>query len=328
VTLKGVDGSVWNLNDRSSPARLIGGLGGLHLPHVKHQWTQTARGYGRRHNGSVTDARSFTVNIALGDPEPPFRTGPDWMTLDAQFWQALDTETLAELVVGDADPRSLFFRLDEDTGFDFPQDPALRGIAHYPILCIADNPAWTGPSSTTVYPFQPDDETNYYGGQSGFGPPFFIVEPSLFSAATAFNAGDLPTWPIWRITGPCGAFRVGVGERVIQPPFALQQGDVVIIDTEAQTITDPQGNDLWPLMGYAPVDFAPLASAGDVPIAIGMDSPGTGAQIAITVTPKFRRAWGVQPYIAPPPGGGGGGGGGGSAGLGLQPLGTSPLGGA
>lgn len=287
VTLNGVDGSVWNLLDLASPAHLLGGLGGLHLPPATHRWATTARSSGRRWKGKVTDARQFEMTVRIGDPEPPFRTGDDWRALDSRFWKALSTEQLASLTVNDQ--RVLFFRLDEDNEVEFPQDPALFGKAVYPIACVADRPEWQGSPVTSSFTFGSGTVTNYYGSPKG--PPFTISAPTISRTATISNVGDLPAYPKWRIVGPSTTAAVGVGTRVITIPFALQAGQQVVIDTEAQTIVDGDGQNLWSRMGSAFVDFAPIPPGGTVPIVIGMEDGTSASFIEVSLTPLYRRAW-------------------------------------
>lgn len=318
VTLLGCDGSTWNLTDPTSPVQLATGLGGLHLPKVSHRWSTTARRAGRSWKGSVADARAFTMNLLVGKDAGVY--GADWRSLDATFWEALSTDETATLVVNGV--RSLAFRLDEDNETDFADDPGNFGLATYKVDCIADRPEWLGKPVTATFTFQAQDTSNYYGGVTGLGPPFYISEASLFDTASVSNPGDLPTPAVWTITGPADAARFGVDGHVIQPPFALQSGDRVIVDTDAETIMDATGNSLWPLMGFTPVDFASIPPGDEVPIVVGMDNPGPGASISVSLTPRYRRGWGVEassPLVVSGHGGSGGG-------LGDGPLGDAPLG--
>jgi len=286
VTLKGIDGSVWNLNDVTSAALLVGGLGGLHLPPATNRWTTTARRSGRRWKDVVNDARKFTMTVRVGDPAPPFRTGDDWRALDSLFWKALSTESLATLTVGS---RSLPFRLDDDNESEFPKDPALLGKAVYSIACIADKPEWLGATQTATYTFAADSTTSYYGASQG--PPFTISAPTFGRTASISNPGDLASYPVYRIVGPAASAVVGVGNDLITLPFALQAGQQVVIDTEAQTIVDGTGTNLWPQMGSAAVAFAPVPAGGQVPIHVGLSSATTASFITVTLVPRYRRAW-------------------------------------
>jgi hypothetical protein len=288
LDLIGVDGSTWHLMDLASPAHLLGGMGGLHLPPATNRWAQTARGSGRRWKGSVLDARRFHMAVRVGDPYPPFRIGDEWRTLDGQFWDALSTDASATLVMNGQ--RRLAFRLDDDNDFDFPKDPALLGKAAYTIGCIADRPEWTGAPVEASFNFAPTVGANYYG--TGEGPPFVISTPDITRHATISNIGDLPAYPVWRIIGPATTAVVGVGDRLVTIPFALQAGQQVIIDTEAQTIVDGTGISLWPSMGSTPVDFAPVPPGGNVEITIGLEDGTSSSEIQVSLTPRYRRAWG------------------------------------
>jgi hypothetical protein len=322
VTLVGVDGRQWDLLDPTSPVSLSKGLGGLHLPHVTQQFIESVGKPGKRWVGSQISARSFNMNILIGDQFPPYRTGDNWRFLDGLFWNGLSTDQMATLIFNGE--RKLYFRLDEDNEFDFIKDPALHGKAVYPVACIADWPLWQSDELTTTFPWAPDPGTNYYGGATGVGPPFIISPASLFSSAMISNPGDFPAWPTWTLRGQAGTVSVGVGNSIITLPFGLNDGDVVIVNTEEETITDDQGNNLWPLMGFAPIDLAPIPPGDLVPIRIGMENAKAGASITISLTPQYRRAWGFRvgaDVVVPPPVGGGDGGGLGTEGLGSGPLG-------
>ena len=288
LTLNGCDGSVWNLMDVDSPAHVLGDLGGLHFAPAKHQWAQTARRPGRRWKGVTTDSRAFHMAVRVGDPQPPFRTDDEWRTLDGQFWEAFSYEQTSTLVMNGT--RSLKFRLDEDNDHVFPKDPALIGKAVYSIACIADRPEWLGAPTTATFSFAPTTTTGYY--PAGQGPPFTISAPTIGRTATISNPGDLASYPVWRIIGPSTTAQVGVGGQLIPIPFALQAGQQVVIDTEAQTILDGTGVNLWPLMGSTPVKFAPVPAGGLVPINVGLEDGLAGSQIQVTLTPRYRRAWG------------------------------------
>jgi hypothetical protein len=287
VTLLGCDGSEWNLMDPQSPARLQAGLGGLHLPSVRHRWSTTNRRSGSRWKGSVIESRAFTLNVFVGDAEPPFRRGDDWRALDGQFWRALSTDALSTLVVG---RRRLRFRLGGDNDFDFFKDPSDLGKAVYPISCIAEQPEWFGDVQTALFWPSQVPTQDYYGG--GTAPPFTVDVSSLTQRAYVSNPGDLPSYPKWTIIGPASTVEVGIPGRTIQIPYALVDGDVVIIDTRAQTITDPSGNNLWPKMGAAPVDFAPIPPGDRVEIVVGMGSPQAKSAISVELTTRYLRAWG------------------------------------
>lgn len=292
VTLTGADGQVWDLNNQASPVQLVGSLGGLHLPQATNRWQTTARQSGSRYKDTVTDSRRFEFTVMVGDSQPPFRTGDDWRDLDSQFWTGLRQDESATLTINGE--RHLTFRLDDDNEYDFPVDPAVRGKAVYTVSCIADRPEWQGETTTTAFDFNEAATVDYYGGGGGaLGPPFIISAPSLSRVANVSNPGDLPVYPVWTITGPAAAgARVGVADRIIALPFGLLAGQEVVIDTEAATITDGNnGDNLWQAMDSTPVDFAPIPPGSIVPVAVGMDSPGAGSSISVTLTTLYRRAW-------------------------------------
>jgi hypothetical protein len=291
IQLLGCDGSTWDLTSGADGATLAGGISGLHLPKVTHLWTKTAHRSGQTWRGSRLESRSFSMQILVGDTAPPFRIGSDWLALDDEFWSALSTEATAQLVVNGA--RTLTFRLDDGNDQEaLSTDPSLAGCAVYTIDCVADRPEWAGAPIAASFPYQASSSSNFFGGGSGaLGPPFYISAASGLDTASVANPGDLPAYPVWTITGPVGSATVGVVGQTVTLPFPLLAGDQVIIDTEAQTISDPQGTNLWPQMGYADVEFAPIPAGGTAPVVVGMSGADVGASVAVSLTPLYRRAW-------------------------------------
>lgn len=280
IEMIGCDGSTWPLLGLGGgPVVLAEGLGGLHLPKVAHLWTQTARRSGSTWRGSRMASRQFSLNAYFAD-----------LSYVPTFFAALSTDFTAQLVVNGS--RTLTFRLDEDNDFVPAKDPMLGPDSIYPVHLVADRPEWAGTPVTQTFPYAAAASTNFFGGGSGtLGPPFYISAAPLLATAAVSNPGDLPAYPTWTITGPIGTAMVGVADQVVTLPFPLNTGDMVVIDTEAQTITDPNGTNLWPQMGYVDVEFAAIPAGDLVPVVVGMDAAAAGASVAVSLTPLFRRAW-------------------------------------
>ena len=51
------------------------------------------------------------------------------------------------------------------------------------------------------------------------------------------------------------------------------------------------GDNLWPLMGTAAIDFASIPPGGTVPITIQVTGASSGTSVYVRVTPYYRRAW-------------------------------------
>jgi hypothetical protein len=311
IELVGVDGSVWPLMGLGpSPAKLANGLGGLHLPQVKHLWKSTARGSGQVWLGSRAQSRQFSLNVYIPDADDV-----------PAFWEAVSTDELATLVVNGE--RSLAVRLDEDNQFDFTKDPYLGVDSVYPVH--HRRPAGVAgeaghgdvqlPGGGHDGLLRADGAGSAVLHHGGVAVRYGVGEQSGGSAGGSGVDGAGPGWGVpGGRRGSCDAAAVR---------FAVRGHGV--IDTAAQTITDPTGNSLWPLMGYTPVDFAPVPPGDEVPIAIGMDGAGSGASISVSLTPRFRRAWGPTPgglLAAVAPGGGGGS----AGGFGVEPFGSGPFG--
>jgi hypothetical protein len=297
VTWTGVDGTVWNLTDLASPVTLTGGIGGLHLPSFEQQWTATAHIDGRRHRTVTIDGRDVALRVHVGDVgNPPYRTGLEWLELDARWWAGFSTTQPGTLTVSTArGARSLRARLGEAPDPVFPTDPSVRGRQVYDLILSAEDAYWSGPDIVVPFDWAATGTDPFFGGTGGggYGPPFVIVGASQLATASITNPGDVEAWPRYTLVSPFESAVIGIGDNVITLPFGADVGNEIHIDTDPRrlTIVNEAGDNLWPLLGSAPDPlFAPIPPGEAVHLSIQMESAGAGASVIAALTPRYRRA--------------------------------------
>lgn len=289
---EGVDGSVWSLLDRSSPVQVTA-LDGLGLPQFTQQFATSSARDGRRYEGTTWGENTVTMTVTVGDPRPRGRRrGDQWRALDGAWWSSLSPENTGQLVVvSGAGRRSLKLRLDQAPPPPPGRNPALSGEATYTLQLTADDqPWWAGEKVEATFGWSEGIGEPFFGGPDGEVLLFISAQSETDTSAIA-NPGDRAVFPDWWARGPFDSLRLGLGDRTVLLPFAREDGQMVFIDSAAQTITDENGVSLWPLMGFEDPTFAPIPSGGRVPLVTELENPGPGSAVGVSLTPLHRRPW-------------------------------------
>lgn len=298
VTWTGWDGSVWDLTSVESGVVLLNkGVEGLHMPKFR-QWTrQSPAVAGQTFTGMVAEPRTVVLPLLVFQDSSSF----EWILHDRAFWKSLHPAREGVLRVSPAgmgSKRSLRLRLVPED-YSFPNDPAYAQWAQYAIALVADNPFWAGDPVVASWKTSSDQE--FY---ETTGPQLVNINSGhTMAEAAVTNEGDEDAWPVWTVVGPATAAHVGVGDRVVEVPFEVEDGKALVIDTDPRTQTAIE-YDYVPPAGNTParltnpvdrtmdltgaVDFTPIPAGGTSPINI--DITGNGV-IQIQLTPLFWRAW-------------------------------------
>jgi hypothetical protein len=236
---------------------------------------------GSRFRGARVTAREvfWPLHVLAAD-------GEAWLALDSAFWATMrpDLPGSWAVTVGGV-TRNLVCRWVSG-GDDYIMDPVLAGWASYGVYLVADDdPYWTG--APIVRSWSPGTAVDFV--DAGGSPPFHISPGNLLAQATMDNPGNVEAFPVWRIDGPTTTVEVGVDGRVVEVPFAVADGDSVIVDTRptAQTAVMSDGTDVTADLGE--VDFAPIQPGAVVPLSLSMTGTGT---VTATLTPRYMKAFG------------------------------------
>jgi phage-related protein len=112
-----------------------------------------------------------------------------------------------------------------------------------------------------------------------------VSSSQALGSITANNVGDVDTYPTWVIRGPIEGLTVTSGSSSFSYVAAIADGVTITIDTEAGTVVDDAGTNMYGSLGTAPKLFALP------PGTTAMEVAGTGATTATKVTcyysPRF-----------------------------------------
>lgn len=296
MTWTGWDGSLWDLTTVEGGAVLMAGVRGLSMPPVQHHLTTYASVHGARWRGNTIEPREVFWPIQIFSDAG----SQAWIDRERAFWRTMRPRKTGIWTVTqpNGQKRYLECRFADDSQQAFDLDPVAVGWNNYGINLVAHQPFWSG------------DKVRYSWATSGEPTPFFpattgdgfhISPSNTLDDATVTNPGDMDVWPVWEIYGPAITAHVGIGGQLIEIPFAVDAGQVLIIDTAptAQTVTlynytgsgatkvltNPQNK----ITALGPAEFYPVpAEDGAVSVDLIMD--GTG-HMAMEFTPYYLRAW-------------------------------------
>jgi hypothetical protein len=214
-----------------------------------------------------------------------------WVDRDRAFWKTMRPDKLGTWTVTlpSGKERKLDCRFSNDGEATIGHDPVLHGWSNYGITLVAEDPFWRA---------APIKREWNAGGALPFLPAApgenYTISPSTTLDASAMpNPGDVDAYPVWEVHGPTTTAQVGIAGKNITIPFAVGDGQILVIDTapskQSATLYDA---------GYTnPVDKTPqLGIANFVPVPADSVTTTslllTGAgKVSLILTPLYLRAW-------------------------------------
>lgn len=295
VLWTGADGSDWDLTNWRSTTQLVA-LDGLGMPSFTNQYAVSGSRDGRRYEGTTFAQATLTITVSVGDIDPlpgrnKRRTGDEWRELDRAWRKSLSpilTGTLT--IVTDTTTRRIRLRLAQPTVIPPSADPGLIGEATYVhVLTADDQPWWEGDSIPAEFT-QGAAAQPFFGGTGGT-TLLYISEANQLAQATLANPGDRPAYPLWWARGPFTSATLGIGSQVVVIPFARAADEYVYVNSAEETITDNNGDSLWPLMGFSDPTFAPIEPGESIELITSLADPTPTSAVGVSITPLYEGPW-------------------------------------
>lgn len=293
-TWTGWDGSVWTMTDPDSGLFLMPGVRGLgEGPH--DQFKDVAPGLaGSLFSGfRATDRPVFWPVALLEDT-----SSEAWVLRDRAFRRTMRPGKTGVWTVtsNPGTTRRLTCRYVSGLDESLLIDPTYAGWVTYQVYLVADeDPFWRGDpvqgrwgSTAPVDFFDPDGE-----------PLFHVSDGRTVGSAQMTNPGDVDEWIEWVGNGPTTSLSLGVGDSVIEVPFAIADGQRIVIDThpteQVAILGDVDPSDPFKVLNgvdvtedLGEVGFAPLPA--DATTALSIDMAGTGS-VGARIIPGYWGAW-------------------------------------
>jgi hypothetical protein len=182
----------------------------------------------------------------------------------------------------------------------------VRGWDTYGVTLVAEQPYWVGDPVVNSF-IGPVDPLPFFE-ETG---PQIVNIASSYSAANARmdNPGDVESYPRWFIDGDTSAVSAGVGDVVVNVPFAVVAGTCLVIESDPDLIgatlyditvsgasKKPSERivgvdlinpvDMTAELGEA--DFAPVPAGSQVPLSLEITGSGT---VEVLLPTLYRRPW-------------------------------------
>lgn len=276
----GWDGSVWPLvGSTARNPRLGRGVKGLHMPRFNVQKSKSVLVPGADIEGYTIDERAVFWPVLFRAPSPD-----EWLDQHGAFFDSFHPVKTGLWTVGSGvDARTLPLRGDFDGGTVFDRDPVLSLWTMIGLELEAPRPLWRG---QTI----PQKFTNAAGVpfiDPGGSPPFHISRGSSFASAKVKNPGDEPAYMVHTMEGPLDSVEIGIGDAVIEVPFAVPDGSTLVIDTDpANRYATLDGVDVTRELGFQM--FAPVPPKGTTPLTLSASGAGS---VTVEITPLYWRAF-------------------------------------
>lgn len=261
-------GRVWDLTDPGAElvlARGVRGLDDADLEPLVHDVRD-----GRRWDGWRASERQVTLPLFASSPDLPgllreFKAG----TRPLLPGHAGPGACVLTAVMPDATSWQIGVRRIS-SGVDMDRDPTEVGGVRMESVWDGDV-FWAGPvwSSTWQAVAGSGSWLLTSGGVARLSPGHTLAN------ASTVNAGDMPVWPTWTITGPCSWASVGVGDRQVTLDATLAAGESVTIDTDpeqGQMAVKSDGTDMTDRLSA--VDFAQIEPGANA-LVVTMTGTGT-----------------------------------------------------
>lgn len=275
----GFDGSDWDLSDptKSLPG-LGGGVKGLHMPRIDVFKSSTPLVPG-------VDLTGYSI------PERPVYWPLIFQSASMEAWRAQHgaffnsfhpIETGTWTVGSGKDERTLPLVGEFDGGYSFVRDPFVSGLALIGLELTAPRPLWRGRPIRRI--FGAELGVDFISPEGA--PPFNISPAATYQRASIENPGDEPAYLVWTVNGPTPEVSLGVGGAVIEVPFAIEEGETLVIDTDpAGQYATLDGVDVTRELGFQM--FGPVPARGTSPLEIAV----TGGSVIAELTPLYWRAF-------------------------------------
>lgn len=304
MTWTGWDGSVWPISDSRSGVVLMAGARGLTLPPSRRVIESSPARAGSKHQGSITSEREvfWPLKVFHGDGSLA------WVERDRAFRKTLDPDKpgVWSVTQPSGEIRRLTCYFDNEGSQAFETLPSLIGWARYGVTLVAEQPYWVGDPVVNSF-IGPVDPLPFF---EPTGPQVVNIASS-YSAANARmdNPGDVESYPRWYIDGDTTAVSAGVGDVVVNVPFAVVAGTCLVIESDPDLIgatlyditvsgasKKPSERifgvdlinpvDMTAELGEA--DFAPVPAGSQVPLSLEITGSGT---VEVLLPTLWRAAW-------------------------------------
>ena len=276
----GWDGSVWPLVGAAARNPRLGrGVKGLHMPKFTVQKSSSLLIPGAEVEGYSINEREVYWPVLFRA-----ETQREWLAEHGAFFDSFHPVKTGTWTVGSGvDARTLPLRGDFTGNHVFDRDPALSLWTMVGLELEAPRPLWRGRAIKQRFE---NSEGVPFIDPAG-SPPLHISRGASFAEAAVNNPGDEPAYMVHTMEGPLDQVVIGFGDALIDVPFPVPAGSVLVIDTDPSSrLATLDGVDVTRELGFQM--FAPVPAKGATPLTLIADG---GGAVTVEITPLYWRAF-------------------------------------
>ncbi|KDA05864.1 hypothetical protein DC31_13940 [Microbacterium sp. CH12i] len=222
----GADGSVWDLAD---PLGAVPGMGrgvtGLHMPQMTLFESSSPLVPGVQLVDYAIQKRPVYWPLIFKG-----KSIPAWHAAYSAFFDSIHPVKPGTWTVGKGkSARTLELTGTFEADYAFDRDPFTTGLAIIGLELVASRPLWRGVPISQE--FGTAEGVPFIDAME-LAPTFNVSPAATFSKAEVSNPGNEPAYPMWTVMGPLDLVQIGIGDALIDVPFEVAAGSVLVIDTD------------------------------------------------------------------------------------------------
>ena len=112
-----------------------------------------------------------------------------------------------------------------------------------------------------------------------------LTSSQVFGVINVDNTGDVPAYPVWYIRGPLTDVEISFDNDTFSFTEAVADGETIIVDTAAGTVTDDQGTNRYSILAPAPKLFR--VETGVTSITVNGVAATQAAEVRLDYSPLY-----------------------------------------
>ncbi len=112
-----------------------------------------------------------------------------------------------------------------------------------------------------------------------------LTSSQIYGVITVDNTGDVPAYPVWYVRGPISDVEISYGNLSFSFTESVADGETIIVDTAAGTVTDDLGTNRYSILGIAPKLFR--VDPGVSSITVNGVAATAAAEVRLDYSPLY-----------------------------------------
>lgn len=112
-----------------------------------------------------------------------------------------------------------------------------------------------------------------------------LTSSQVYGVITVYNTGDVPAYPVWYVRGPLSDVEISYNNQAFSFVESVADGETIIVDTVAGTVTDDLGTNRYSILAPAPKLFR--VETGVTSITVNGVAATAAAEVRLDYSPLY-----------------------------------------